>query len=212
MIFSLSPRSRLMPLNEASSASLFELVAQVVVLLDQVAAHVVAADASVVPAEVAVDDAGAGDAGDRQIDGRQIGRCAACRCRWRPCTLSVSAALALMSATIWSTVLTAPRRSVVGERDRGVPKPAWRPPTVSAVARRRRRCRAEPLTSWPMCVLDRAGGVGREYASIVARTRAVLLPVTVKLVVPVQTRLPRRTMWPSRRGAPQHGGDRSTTS
>ena len=53
---------------------LVELVAQVVVLLDQVAAHDVAADGrGVGGAEVAVDDAGRGGADQRQIAGREVG-------------------------------------------------------------------------------------------------------------------------------------------
>ena len=44
VIFSLSPRSRLMPLNEASSASLSSWSLQFIELLDQILAHVIAVD------------------------------------------------------------------------------------------------------------------------------------------------------------------------
>ncbi len=70
LILSLSPRSRLTPLKDAVVGDLVELVAQVVVLPDQVAAHGVAADG---PGPGVAVDRAAGDARQGEIGGRQVG-------------------------------------------------------------------------------------------------------------------------------------------
>ena len=81
--FSLSPRSRLMPLNEASSASLSSWSRSSLNCLTR-SANVVAADGPWLAGTVPSSAPAALSAADRVRSRSRGSRCAACRCRWRP--------------------------------------------------------------------------------------------------------------------------------